>query len=888
MTITSPNQEPMSRKKTLFLAFLVPFTILLLIYAAIGTYPFGNGSLLTIDLGQQYVDFFVYYRQTVLSDPAAIFYSFSKSIGGEMVGLWAYYLTSPFNVIFLLFPSDQIASAVTLLILLKLSLSSLSFSYFMSKKFHQNGLINIIFSISYGLMSYVTVNQFNIMWIDGIIWLPLIILGLDRLIKGKNPIYYVLALAITVFSNYYIAYMICLFLILFYPFLYLSQDNLVEKKNLKHFSLTTLKFAFYSLLAVGLVAFLIVPTAYSLLGGKASYSEMTWNFAYDYDPVLLFSKLYFGSFDFDQMPSGAPNIFVGSIATLSFFGYFLCNKIDWKEKLYAFFMTVFLLVSMNLDSLNKIWHGGQFPIWYPYRFSFVFCFMVIFIGYRWFKQESSYKLSWALMVIGLVTFSSIFFFIYPESYLQGWQLMIGFVITVLALLFLITKKEANKRWHFLLFMLVTLEMTANSAVNIARLSYVRQDAFETYQHMMQSWAQDILPKENQFYRVEKTFQRSKDDAMQVGFYGINHFASTFEKEIPTIFGALGVSEGSGFVSYSNGTLFTDSLFGIRYMIQNNNLIPNSFSKDGSLYGLHEIWTRKDLNYYEFFSSLNQATIFQNNHALSLAFPVDSAINSAELLMNQPLVLQNQLLSYMTANPSQSPAAFSQRNFGIQLDNINPVDFSNANRQKYEKTDASQPATVTLTFTPRSDNPYYLVLDGNIPKDAIAMTLNSEPYQFYKTFRHSAVMNMTSKAGGKPQTLVIELKENSITMNMPQLYELDVATMQEALKYTQTQGLHISKFSQTAIDGKAKIDRDATMLTTIPYSKGWTVEVDGQKVETFKVLDTLLGYSISAGEHTITYRYRTPYLWLGIGISLVSLGILCVLQYYRKMKQKATG
>ena len=95
------------QKNMLFLSFLLPLFVMMVIYATMGVYPFGNSTLLTVDLGQQYVDFFSYYRTTLLSDPSALFFSFTKSFGGEMLGLWAYYLMSPFNLIFLLFPQSQ-------------------------------------------------------------------------------------------------------------------------------------------------------------------------------------------------------------------------------------------------------------------------------------------------------------------------------------------------------------------------------------------------------------------------------------------------------------------------------------------------------------------------------------------------------------------------------------------------------------------------------------------------------------------------------------------------------------------------------------------------------------------------------------------------------------
>ena len=70
-------------------------------------------------------------------------------------------------------------------------------------------------------MSYLSANQFNVMWLDALIGLPLIILGVDALLQKRNPLYYVFPLSLTILSNYYTGYMICLFLGLYFPYAYL-------------------------------------------------------------------------------------------------------------------------------------------------------------------------------------------------------------------------------------------------------------------------------------------------------------------------------------------------------------------------------------------------------------------------------------------------------------------------------------------------------------------------------------------------------------------------------------------------------------------------------------------------------------------------------------------
>ena len=243
-------EKTIPKKKYYTLSILIPAVMILAIFLLFTITPFGNRTWLTIDLGQQYVDFFSYYQETLLHHPEKFFYSFSKSIGGEMVSLWAYYLLSPFNLLFLLIPRSAIAMGVSLLIFLKLVSCTVSFAVLLDVKFKQRNSTTLLFALSYGFMSYLSANQFNVMWLDALIGLPLIILGVDALLQKRNPLYYVFPLSLTILSNYYTGYMICLFLGLYFPYAYLmANDSFSWKSFVKQFG----RFIFYSVLSVGLI-----------------------------------------------------------------------------------------------------------------------------------------------------------------------------------------------------------------------------------------------------------------------------------------------------------------------------------------------------------------------------------------------------------------------------------------------------------------------------------------------------------------------------------------------------------------------------------------------------------------------------------------------------------
>ena len=119
-------------------------------------------------------------------------------------------------------------------------------------------------------MSYLSVNQLNIMWLDALIGLPVILLGVDSLINNENPIRYILPLAITVLANYYTGYMICLFLVFYFPYAYLLEKGSFQWKD---FLKTGARFALYSILAIGLIMIVLLPSAYSLLGSKGAAKQ---------------------------------------------------------------------------------------------------------------------------------------------------------------------------------------------------------------------------------------------------------------------------------------------------------------------------------------------------------------------------------------------------------------------------------------------------------------------------------------------------------------------------------------------------------------------------------------------------------------------------------------
>ena len=853
----------MTKKKYYTISVLIPAVMILAIFLLFSIIPFGHRTWLTIDLGQQYVDFFSYYQDTLLHHPEQFFYSFSKSIGGEMVSLWSYYLLSPFNLIFLLIPRSAIAMGVSLLIFLKLVSCTVSFAVLLDVKFKQRNGTALLFALSYGFMSYLSANQFNVMWLDALIALPLIVLGVDALLQKRNPLYYVLPLSLTILSNYYTGYMICLFLGLYFPYAFLMMNDSFSWKTFgKQFG----RFIFYSVLSIGLMMVILLPTFYSLLGSKGTATTIAWSLTSEYNPLLMVSKLFLGSFDFQEMQKGYPNIFVGSLALFSFLGYFKEKRISLFQRLYALFITVIILISFNIEMLDKLWHAGQFPNWYSYRFSFLFSFWIVFLGYQWALKKTTIGVRETFVYFILILAAGIGFILFPQDYLQGWQIALGFGLSMGILYSLILIGRGKRMHQKSLISFVVIELLLNSIITLSRLGYEMNSEFSAYQSSLENWSTVLRPAENEFYRSEKTMLRSKNDSLQVPTYGVSHFSSTFEKETERFFDAIGVRQGNAYVNYSNGTLLTDALLGIK-----NTFIETTDAT------YNERWERKDLEDFSTIASFDEGHIVTNPNALSIAYPMKAILKSMKVPTNHPITMQNQLANALSGTTSPKNI-FTKVPYETTFENISasPVVY-----QRVQLEDNTRFGTITLTFTPETNDPIYLEMAGTIGEEDLEMTLNGEPYAFYPVQSKPVLLSVAKNQKGHPQTLQIIVKADGFEFSKLSLYSLNTTLLNERLEQTKAQELKLETFSATQFSGTMDVFEDSTVLTTIPYSKGWKVWVDGQEVETYKILDSLLGFTISKGSHHIEYRYTTPFLLEGSLVSIASLLLLSLILYKRK-------
>lgn len=271
--------ESLRDGRNLFLlwAFLIPAGLLLLFYISRAVFPIGEGSVLILDLNGQYVSFFEELRNKLLGG-GSLLYSWSRTLGGEFLGIFAYYLASPFSLIVCLFPARFITEALLLMFMLKAGACGFTMALYLRSAYPGRKVVTVAFSTLYALSSYAVVQAHNTMWIDELIFLPLLVLGIERLIKEKKFLLYTVSLAYCAMSNFYIGYMVCIFTSLYFFYYYFAksgngENNLTGERL--HLLRSLGRMLLFSAIGLLIAAAVICPAYVSLAFGKNEFSTPT-------------------------------------------------------------------------------------------------------------------------------------------------------------------------------------------------------------------------------------------------------------------------------------------------------------------------------------------------------------------------------------------------------------------------------------------------------------------------------------------------------------------------------------------------------------------------------------------------------------------------------------
>ena len=865
----------MTTKKKVYLAsFIAPIAIMFVAWAIDGFFPFGTKSLMAVDFNAQYIGLYAYFKHLFLNgDWSSFFYSFSKSIGGGMLGIWGFNLLSPFNLLFLLTSEENFQWVVPIVIALRYGAMGLTMAHFLVKRYdglkNKAYLVPIVATI-YALNGFNVSYQMNPIFYDGMIMLPLVLIGVEQVLDNKSPRGYIGMLALSLFVQFYMGYMTCIFVVIYALFYIIRSENLRNKKVI----LTRIgKLAAASILAVGIVSAVLLPILISLVSTKGGLqSTLRFDWKLQINPFEILAKLFLGAFDNTSWPAGPnlPNIYVASFGLLGTLYYFISSKISKWSKIAASFVLVVFLISCAHEFTSKLWHMGQNPAGFFYRFSWIIAFFLVYLAYlslreveKFTKREASF-----LLISGAVIFSIVQ--LQQHSFLTVWQRLATILIFAILLAALFYPKV--KRAWMIIAALTVVELTANAALIQSRVGYT--DAYKYHDAVLQlkDAINPIRPDHSDFYRINKSFNLSKNDPFMVDYPGLSVFSSNLENSTRDLFDRLG-NNGINATTYYQGTPLQDALFSVKYLVTPKPVLKEDYPDTSKLYVFGNMVTRKDITTKEPVFEATRTKTFETGLILPIAYGVNDETVNLKLENHQPIQNQNKIVQAMGATSENYLAVLGAND--LKLDNMEVVDPSKP--ETYKRIDSSKPGTITYHLVPQSAEDYWVAIPQKLShtdKNKVRVMLNGKNYEFQDKFQQTQFIQIAHNSVGQPTDLVIEIdSDNEYNLSGLRLARSNSDLANRIIQERQLQGIKLTYWDNRSFKGTVNITDDSTwMMTSIPYEKGWTVKVDGKVVETAKVWDSLLAYKITPGEHTIEMTYLPDGFVAGFLISILSTSL----------------
>lgn len=825
----------------LLLCFLAPVTVMVIIYIRFGMAPFGDTSLLIMDLSNQYVEFFAGLRQLAAGN-STVFFSWSNGLGGSNIGLFAYYLSSPLSFLTLLFPQHQLPFALMLLTLLKIGLSGLTFGIFLQSHFRRSDLSTVWFSLLYGVMSYSVVYSLCVMWLDGVIWLPMVILGVDKLFEENNPFLLTMSLTAVFLSTYYLSYMIGLFCAIYFLYRYFVS---FYHQPLWFFARRFALFIGSAVTAACLNAWLLVPTVFSMMQGKIGGSNFTprspFNFSF---PDLLY-KLFIGNGD-SIMNDGLPSIFCGTAILVLIVQFYFSRAIGFREKLVSSLVLGFLAVSFYSQKLDIAWHLFQHPNWFPFRYAFVFSFFCLLIAYHAYICTEEVP-SWLPIatVMGIAAFSAAALHADLPYLSKGHIIFTVLMASIYAILLMHPDILTDYRRPLLisLILLSALEMSVNGQALLKGLDrdhrYVPLEEYLSFTKNVAPLVYRTQAADPQFYRMENLDPRTKNDAIGFGYNGVAHFSSTYNREVNRLLKDLGFVQTYINTTYMGDTLITESLLGVKYLMAKSAHIPDhSWRSSQGIYNLHE-----------------------NPYALGIGFAADDLSTNVDFHKHNSLTYQAELLEAMGS--AEQKLLFPIKEYSLTTQNILKQDKKGFTR--YEKEVPDQEAAITYTLTAPGSGPVYAALP-TASNNGAAMYLNGAYKGTFFTSGTKRVLSLGTYEAGAHIHLKFRLNQERLDIDEAYFAQLDRAAFQRLVTRLKQRELIIGDYGPGRIRGEITADGNQFLFTSIPYDESWKVTVDGQAVKPFSFQNALLAVPLSKGTHLIDMRYRPKGLGTGLTIS----------------------
>ena len=827
------------------LAFFASAALMLFMWFCNQMIPFGGRTILRIDLYHQYGPLFAELYERLIAG-RSLLYSWNSGLGGGFLGNFFNYLSSPTGLLMLLFGHENMPEAIGTMVLLKCAFASGAFALLLRKVHGKNDASVAAFGVLYSFCGWFIAYYWNVMWVDAMALLPLVMLGIYNIVHKRKFMMYTVTLAVTLITSYYMGYMVCIFSVLFFLITYFSDHSAADslqpivegqKKRLKdnRFLRTGGIFAFASLMAGALAAFSLLPVFMALRSSSATSGSFPSDFSSNFQ-IFDFLVNHFADLNPDWHGSGPdklPNVYCGVATMLLVPLYMFAPKIKGREKVAHVLLLIFMYFSFNTNVLNYVWHAMHFPNDLPYRFSFLYSFLLLWIAYKVFINLRDIPLQAIMGVGGLAALFAVVAEKTGQQNIQdgttkpiGATIMITLAfIAAYTLVFAAMRRTPQAKAASLTMLLLCCVITEVCAADVKNFEInQRKIDFTVDLKDFQAVKAGLDASDDSFFRMELTDSRALMDPCWFDYRGISTFSSMAYERTANLESRLGLH--SNFINsynYNPNTPIYNAMHGLKYLVENQNHKSGAGSsylpvlENSMLYTLRDEFTRE------------RFTVFENKYYLPVAFWADGALRDWDTASgSDPFRKQGDFWSLAGAGEgvfNRLDLRLSDDYYGENGVEVYVSDQYVGYNGKPADTEVRIPFVIEVEEAQNvyimADSNYVYAVEPTQPDGSVAA-------------RHAtqAVWDIGPANPEEPLAVNLVLHDKNAPASggfYVYVYGLNMEVFAEGWEFLSQGGLDVTKFSDTALEGTITAPADGLLYTSIPYDEGWQVSIDGKRV-----------------------------------------------------------
>lgn len=800
-------------------------------------------------------------------------YSYGFGLGGDIIGQYSYYILGDiFAYLSLVFPLKYMSIAYIFLIILRMYFIGISFIIYGNyKKLKQKNIL--LGAIIYTFSAYVLyAGVRHPYFLNALILFPPLLIGIDKLFSENRIFILTIFVSISLLSNFYFFYMLTVLIALYTLIKYFCE---YKNNGIKFLLKVILKIILSYTIATLIASVIFLPTLYSFVNSGRVYDTRI------YEPYTLnyYIKLVNGLIS----TSGSRWSYYGVSPIVLLMAPLLFKNIKRYKTLFVYTCSLFIIISIHY--LGSFMNGLSFP---QNRWSFALSFILSLIISIFMDFDFKYsKKDIKIMFLSLIAYIGLLLIINDEIP----RVLIALVFMALIMLLIIRFKNTVLKFKLYPDKIMFLLIICSSFLLIFSLYFGKRDYMEIFMNYNEAEGR-YKTMEGKISGYDKAIAEVKQDK---SFFRVMSYPNTIHN-IYIYYGINGMgsyfSLNSKYVEKLASDLNNSEYFFSRYIGEFDNR-----TKISSLLGTKYIITTESyvsaIPYgYKFYKKIDDTVIYENENYLGLGIFYENYLDESEYNNLSPLDKENMLL-YSVILPDDFEAHNIIKNLGTNKKENIEYEIKNNNDISMTKNKIIVNENNTYVSLLSDDIPInselYLEINGikyfdneNINNEyKITVSIDEfekkeyqeDPTDAYYFSNDNILINLGSKNSGKKEIKVKFSKKGTYYFDSVNIVAVDMKSYAEQVIELNKNKFNVFSYDNDVIYGTINNEKDGILQLSLPYSRGWSVYVDGKKQEVLNVNKYFIGTYIESGKHEVKFLYKSPYMRIGIVCSFFGIGLL---------------